>query len=163
MENEKSVGSYQVPLIMLTVITGFIAGVLGSAFCYLAHYFHFTSISPGIILAPLSGAWKQEWLGTVFTIIIYGLISIVVALFYYLILKKKASLYWGLGYGIAIYLVLFIGLPAVITGMKPIYKYDINTVLTELCFFIIYGTFIGFSISYEYNEQQQLKKTNINQ
>ncbi|CAM3955989.1 YqhR family membrane protein [Lederbergia lenta] len=163
MENEKAIGSYQVPLMMLTVITGFIAGILGSAFCYLAHYFHFTSISPAIILAPINGVWKQEWLGVTITIILYGLISIAVALFYYLLLRKKTSLYWGLAYGIAIYLVLFIGLPALIAGMKPIYKYDFITMLTELCFFIIYGTFIGFSISYEYNEQQQLKKTNINQ
>ncbi|MEK3890760.1 YqhR family membrane protein [Bacillus sp. FSL K6-3431] len=161
MEKENSKEIKPMPLLILTIITGIVGGTVGTIFIYLAHYFHFTSISPAIIISPIPGAWKAGWIGVVVTIILYNLLSILAALFYYGVLRKKTSLYWGLAYGLAIYILLFIGLPAVIPGMKPFYKLDINTILTELCFFILYGMFIGYTISYEYNEQRYLKKINV--
>jgi Conserved membrane protein YqhR len=40
---------------------------------------------------------------------------------------------------------MFIDLPT-------FYKMSVNTVITSVCIFIIYGLFVGFSISYDHQE-----------
>lgn len=151
------------PLIQLTMLTGFVAGILGTLFGYLAHYFNFTSISPSVILTPLNASWKAGWAGSAITLALYGLISILAALLYYALFRKITSLYCGVAYGLGIFILLFILAPIVTPGVTSILTKDLNTIITELCFFILYGTFIGYSISYEYSEQLYLKNVKIKQ
>jgi hypothetical protein len=152
MKKELNADGSQMPLMQLTLLTGFIGGVFGCLFGYLVHTFHFTMISPAVILGPSQGAWEAGWVGVAIITLIYGLLSMLMALLYFSVLKKKKSLWWGAGFGIFIFIVIFFILQPLIPGMKPLMKYDLNTFLTEICFFIVYGVFIGYSISYEYNE-----------
>ncbi|MFP3489296.1 YqhR family membrane protein, partial [Staphylococcus sp. SIMBA_130] len=43
---------------------------------------------------------------------------------------------------------MFIDLPTIT-------KLDRNTVITTICLYLLYGVFIGYSISFEYHENQQ--------
>ena len=58
MKKELNADGSQMPLMQLTLLTGFIGGVFGCLFGYLVHTFHFTMISPAVILGPWQGAWK---------------------------------------------------------------------------------------------------------
>ncbi|VEF47823.1 integral inner membrane protein [Bacillus freudenreichii] len=154
---------YSIPLITMAVITGFVAGVAGSLMGYLVHYLNFTEISPGIILAPWSGGWKGSWAGILLAALLYGMVSIVTALLYYGTLKKRKSFWWGTAYGVVLFLIVFLVLFPLFPGTKSLLKYDINSILTGLSAFILYGVFIGYSISYEYEEFQYLKQLKLKQ
>lgn len=154
---------YAVPLITMAVITGFVAGVAGSLMGYLVHYFNFTEISPSIIIAPWSGGWKEGWAGILLATLLYGLVSIVTALIYYGTMKKRKSFWWGMVYGAVLFLIVFLVLFPLFPETKSLLNYDLNSILTALSAFILYGVFIGYSISYEYEEFQYLKQLKLKQ
>ncbi|MBS4199640.1 hypothetical protein KHA93_08225 [Bacillus sp. FJAT-49732] len=161
MEKEKekeAIKKYQMSVLQLACVTGFIAGVLGTLFAFFVHYFNFTEMSPKVILIPFTGKWTDGWLGFVVTAILNGLISIVVALLYYMALRKQKSLIWGAVYGILIFIIIFLVLYPMIPGVEWLFRYNLNTIVTEICFFLLYGLFIGYSISYEYEEQLMWSK-----
>ncbi|MFD1707700.1 YqhR family membrane protein [Siminovitchia sediminis] len=143
---------YAMPLITMAAVTGFVAGVIGSLMGYLVYYLNFTEISPGIILAPWKGDWKHGWPGILLAVAIYGLVSILPALIYYGTLKKRKSFWWGIFYGVLIFLLVFLVIYPLFPETKSLLAYDFNTILTGICTFILYGVFIGYSISYEYEE-----------
>jgi hypothetical protein len=145
-------------LVALTVITGLFGGIFWSSIAYLAYVFHFTKIRPNVILEPWAlGGWKNGWLGTVISIVIIGLLSIGAALIYYFALRKFTQFYIGIGYGIILFLLVFWVLNPMFPGIEPLKDLGKNTIITSLCFYILYGVFIGYSISYEHNEIRNLE------
>ena len=139
----------------MVILTGLIGGILWSGLGYLAYVFNFTEVRPNVILEPWAlGEWKNQWLGTVISILVLGGLSIIVALIYYAALKKIPSILAGIGYGIAIFLLVFLVLNPIFPGIEPFRDLKLNTIITSVCLYILYGTFIGYSISYEYKEQE---------
>ncbi|MEQ2526143.1 hypothetical protein EKG37_04965 [Robertmurraya yapensis] len=139
----------------MVILTGLIGGIFWSALGYLAYLFNFTDIHPNVILEPWAlGAWKKQWLGTVISIILMGVLSIGVALVYYAVLKKMKSIFIGIGFGIGIFLLVFLILNPIFPGIKPFLDLSLNTIITSVCLYALYGAFIGYSISYEYQEQE---------
>jgi uncharacterized membrane protein YagU involved in acid resistance len=156
MEDPKTY--YNIPLLTLTVITGLVAGVFGSLMGYLLHYLHFTEIKPSAILAAAAVEWKNNGVGMIAVSLLYGLFSIIAALVYYALLRKRKSFIWGAAYGAALYFIIFFVVLPLYPNAKSILTYDVNTILTGLSSFILYGVFIGYSISYEYEESMYVKK-----
>ncbi|MGM0844286.1 MAG: YqhR family membrane protein [Bacillota bacterium] len=137
----------------MVVTTGFAGGILWSGIAYICYMFSFTKLEPNIILEPwAAGNWKDSWLGIVISILAYGLISIGAALVYYAALRKLKSMWVGAGYGLAIMLVVFLVLNPLFPSMKALTDTDYNTLITSACIYILFGVFIGYSISYEENE-----------
>ncbi|GLB58160.1 YqhR family membrane protein [Cytobacillus sp. NCCP-133] len=137
----------------MVVITGLIGGILWSGLAYLAYVFNFTEVHPNVILEPWTiGAWKEGWLGTVISILLIGGLSIIAALIYYAALKKFQSMFVGAGYGIALFLIVFFILNPIFPGISPFWELERNTMITSICFYILYGVFVGYSISYEAHE-----------
>lgn len=160
MDQEKQGGQYYMSLAKLAMITGFVAGLLGALIGYAAHYLNFTEVNPSLILDVFKGHWKEGWLGVLIASLLYGLISMGVAVIYLGLLKKKKSILWGAVYGLIIFVLVFLVLYPIFPHLERIDAYNFTTIVTEICFFILYGIFIGFSISYEFNEQQYWKKIN---
>jgi hypothetical protein len=143
----------------IVVLTGLIGGILWSGLGYLAYVFNFTEIRPNIVLEPWAlGEWKKQWLGTVISITFIGIMSIGAALIYYALLRKFNHILVGIGYGIAIFLLVFLVLNPIFPGMEPIGELKRNTLVTSICLYVLYGTFVGYSISYEYQEQMYREK-----
>lgn len=145
------------PMSFLTmvVLTGLVGGIFWGGLGYLAYLFHFTEIRPNVVLEPWAlGDWKKGWLGTVISIIFIGVVSIVAALIYYALCKKIKSILGGIGLGIVLFLLVFIVLNPIFPGIEPIGELKRNTIITTLCLYILFGTFVGYSISYEYEEQK---------
>lgn len=132
------------------LLIGFIGGVLWSGIGYFAYVFHFTEVHPNIILEPWAlGAWKKQWLGTVFSILLIGVVSMIPALIYYAAFRKFTSIWVGICYGAAIFLLVFLVLNPIFPSMEPFGKLNKHTIITSICLYVLYGTFIGYSISYE--------------
>jgi Conserved membrane protein YqhR len=147
----------------MVILTGFIGGLLWSSIAYLCYYFSFTKLEPNIIFEPwAAGDWRERWIGIILSILAYGIISIGVALVYYGVLRKFKSMWVGAGYGIVLFFTVFLLLKPLFPSIKSFTAIDYHTLITSLCIYILYGVFIGFSISYEENElrhQEQKEKS----
>jgi Conserved membrane protein YqhR len=144
---------YPEPMSILTLVfwTGLFGGILWSTIGYLAYILNFTEIHPNIILEPWAlGEWKKEWLGTVISIILIGVISVGVAFIYYAAMRKLKGIWPGLVYGIVLFLLVFLVLNPLFPGIAPFFALRRDTMITSICLYAVYGIFIGYSISYEY-------------
>lgn len=90
MENETY---YNISLLTLAIVTGLTAGIFGCLMGYALYYLNFTEIRPNIILTPVAGGWKSNWAEIIIVSMVYGLISIVPALIYYALLRKRNHLH----------------------------------------------------------------------
>jgi len=139
---------------MLTAINGFIGGILWSGLGLLAYGFHFTEIRPNMVLEAWAiGDWKSGWLGNLISIIIIGLLGVVAAFIYYALLKKFYSIWIGILYGVILFLLVFFIFNPLFPSLNPIMELKRETIITTICLYILFGVFVGYSISYEYNEQ----------
>ncbi|EZP76108.1 hypothetical protein H839_12564 [Parageobacillus genomosp. 1] len=146
-------------LLLKTVITGFVGGVFWSLIGYLAYFFHFSEISPNMILIPwVAGDWKHGKIGNYIAILLIGLLSILVALIYYAALRRIKGMWAGVLYGVAWWLIVFYVLNPLFPNLETVSHLQRNTIITTLCLYILYGVFIGYSISFatqEMNRQTQ--------
>ena len=147
--------------IMTSIITGFFGGVFWGAVGLMAYYFNFTKIRPNNILEPWAvGDWKTSWIGTVISLLLIGVLGIVAALLYYFTLKKFQNIWVSFGYGIVLFAIVFFLLNPLFPNLDPITELDRNTIITMLCLYVLFGVFVGYSISYEYNEKIEEKRKN---
>jgi Conserved membrane protein YqhR len=143
-------------LLMKVMITGFVGGVFWSLLGYLAYFFHFTEISPNMILTPWGvGDWKYGKLGNYIAIFLIGLLSILVALIYYAVLKQIKGMWGGILYGVVLWLIVFYGVNPLLPNLESVSHLERNTIITTLCLYILYGVFIGYSISFETQEMNR--------
>jgi uncharacterized membrane protein YagU involved in acid resistance len=146
---------------VMVMWTGLFGGLFWGTIGFLANYLSFTEIRPNVILEPWTlGNWKHEWLGTIISIILIGICSVVAAFVYYALLKKFKGFWFGLAYGLALFAVVFFILNPLFPGIKPFFDLNRDTIITSICIYIVYGIFIGYSINYEY---ENIKGSEIEQ
>jgi hypothetical protein len=132
--------------------TGFFGGLFWSLMGYIAYYFNFTDVGPAIVLNPIAlGDWKNEGLGQAISIIIIAIISIGIAILYNIMLQKVEKIWVSMLFGAALWGVVFYLLNPIFPGLEPVTKLGMNTIITTICLYILYGTFIGYSVSYDAN------------
>ncbi len=133
-----------------TAITGLFGGVFWSLIGYICYLFNFSKIPPNVLLEPWAiGDWKEGVLSQFISVFILGLVSILVAFSYFSMLKKYNQIWVGLFFGLALWGIVFFILNPIFPGIPPIKELDLNTIVTSVCLFILYGVFIGYSISFE--------------
>lgn len=165
MARENKESNYPKPMSFRAMVfwTGLFGGVFWGSIGYLAYLLGFTEIGPNVILEPwVLGYWKNEWIGTVLSLILMGMFSVGAAFVYYAVLKRFKGIWIGMGYGVVLFLFVFIVLNPFFLGMKPFFDLKQDTIVTSICLYIVYGLFIGYSINYEYqnnNEQEKEKAT----
>jgi len=148
------------PMSMLAkvMITGFVGGILWSLIGYLAYIFNFTTISPNLVLTPFAiGDWKYDTIGNIIGVFFNGLVAVIVALLYYAFFKNFKSFWSSIVFGVALWAVVFYLLTPIFPNIKSVQKLDLNTNVTMICIYILFGVFVGYSISFEYNELKESK------
>jgi hypothetical protein len=139
-----------------TALIGFWGGLIWSIFGFIAYYLNFSKVGPGLILAPWAlGAWKKGVYGQLFGIIAIALISIVIAFLYRWTLGKIRFMWIAVGFGLALWVVVFYIIQPWIPGLLPVLRIGKDTISTTLSLYILYGLFIGYSISYTLQRKQQ--------
>src|SRR5690606_24636211 len=102
-----------------------------------------------------SDGLRSFWVDIILVSLIFIIFSVIASLIYSLLFRKKSEYYWGLFYGVLLFLLIF-GLVHPIFFQETWIMYEnIATFITLFCLFLLYGVFIGYSISYEYEEIQQ--------
>lgn len=136
------------------VFIGFFAGLLWGAVKVMEHYFHFTSLPPGFLVEPFfKKSFLLTWQGYLVGWAVFIIFSIAAALLYTLILAKAVGPWVGVGFGLAVWAVIFLLIGPITGMMNWIAFMDWNTILTEACLFMLWGMFIGFSIAFEFNDE----------
>jgi hypothetical protein len=161
MLNEQQQKNYPKPMPFLLMVfwTGLFGGFFWGLVGYVAYFFNFTDISPNVILEPWAlGDWKYGWLGKVISLIFLAIISVAVAYLYYAALRKLKGMWFGLGFGIILFLVVFFVLNPIFPGIKPLFDLNRDTIITSVCLYMLYGIFIGYSINYEYELNKEQDK-----
>ncbi|PLS01729.1 YqhR family membrane protein [Neobacillus cucumis] len=153
MLNEHELKQYPkaMSFLMMVFWTGLFGGIFWGIIGYIAYFFNFTEVSPNVILEPWAlGDWKYGWLGKVISLVFLVIVSIIIAFVYYAVLRKLKGIWFGMGFGIALFLVVFFVLNPIFPGIKPFMELSRDTIITSICLYMLYGTFIGYSINYEY-------------
>lgn len=145
------------------LMTGWIGGILWSLFAIVLYQFNFIEVRPKSYLLHswLGNEFVSTWKGTLLTIFIASLISIGVSFIYYLLFKKVNSIFMGIGFGVMIWLIFVFITQYTFPNIKPFTDFDKVSMLSSICIFILYGTFIGYSISFDYYETYILKTKQI--
>jgi hypothetical protein len=153
MSNQPKEKYYPKPMSSSALVfwTGLFGGMFWGTIGYFSYLIGLTEIRPNVILEPWAlGYWKNEGLGTLISIIFIGIISVPVAYIYYGVLKKLNGFWAGLSYGLVLLLLVFFVLNPIFPSIKPISEMTRDTIITSVCLYLIYGLFIGYSISYDY-------------
>ncbi|MFN2745376.1 MULTISPECIES: YqhR family membrane protein [Bacillus] len=140
------------------ITTGFFGGLIWGTIGELAYLFKFSEVNPNMILQPfVIGDWKNGFLGTVISILLIGVISIGAALIYFGCLKQVKGIWGGMAYGVVLWLIVFYLFNPMFPDVRTVPELKRETVVTTLCIYLLYGLFVGYSISFEYNELNEEK------
>lgn len=153
-ELEQNKQEESMTLLGRSLLTGFIGGLFWSSLGVFLHLFNFTEISPSsfVLRSWVRAGWTDGWLGDVVSILIIGGLSVLVALIYYALLKKNRSILVGLLYGLVLWAIVYYVFQPMFPNIPNVTELDRNTIVTTICLFILYGIFIGYSISYDYHD-----------
>lgn len=147
------------PMVVKVLIIGLFGGLFWSLLAYLAYLFHFTELSPNMVLTPWAvGDWKHHTLGNFIGIIFIGLLSILVAFLYYVIFRKSQEIWTGIIYGAVLFVLVFYLLNPIFPGLESVREFKKETIVTTICLYILFGAFIGYSISFELAEAKHENK-----
>ncbi|WP_163537754.1 YqhR family membrane protein [Gracilibacillus sp. YIM 98692] len=152
----QSVNQSTQTMVSKIISIGFFGGLIWSVIHSIAGFFNFTKITPKsfVLRSWLQTAWTDQWLGQMISVLIISILSIIVAFIYYVLCKKFESIWPGLVYGIALWFLLFWLLEPIFPNIPAFYDLDSNTIVTTICIFILYGVFVGYSISFTYHLQK---------
>ncbi|MFS0672787.1 YqhR family membrane protein [Ornithinibacillus sp. 179-J 7C1 HS] len=144
-----------------SLLTGFIGGIIASLLGLFMYYFNFMEVSAKSFLLRswTTARWTDTWLGELVTIVLIGIISIGVALIYYGVFKKIYSIWMGVVYGIILWAIVFFVLQPIFVNVPSVSELELKSIISTICLYILYGTFIGYSISFDYHDSILSKTT----
>ncbi|NIK77448.1 magnesium-transporting ATPase (P-type) [Paenibacillus castaneae] len=150
----EEVGRHHTNPWLYSISIGFYAGVIWGLVRWLLYQMKFTTIMTGFAADPFFRAsfLKSGW-GILVSLGSYILLSIIAAFLYTMLLRRLGGPWPGICYGLVWWAVLFIIAGPMLKIMKPIWQVGWNTFFTELCVSLLWGVFIGYSISFEFTDE----------
>ncbi|WP_110927463.1 YqhR family membrane protein [Bacillus massiliglaciei] len=140
-------------VLLHSAVTGFTGGALACIAALLAKYFNLMEFTPLFLLTSWSDLnWIDRWQGKAAVILLSGILSVLLALFYYLLMKRIKSMFGGLFFGIICWLLVMYALNPMFSDLPAVQEMSKNSIITSICIFLLYGVFTGFSISFDYHE-----------
>lgn len=138
-----------------SAIVGLFAGLIWGSLKILLYYFEFTKVEPAFFMRSwYVDGYLQSWRGHIVGLFWLVVMSIAVSLLYAAILRKVRGPWMGILYGLLWWAVLY-GLIGPVTGTsESVFTMERNSFWTELSLFVLWGVFIGYSISFEFTDEQ---------
>lgn len=141
---------------ILTV--GFYGGLFTSLIAYLAYLLNFVPFGPGILLQMFSlyqSSGLEGMAGHWLSILLISLFSIASSYLYFILFRHLESMWIGVLYGLAWWAIIFLGVNQLIPGIQSVRQLGFTTNIVFLSTFILYGLFIGYSISFNHREMER--------
>lgn len=138
------------------LLTGFIGGIFWSSLGMMIYYFNFTEIPVKSFLLTFwtKASWAQSWIGDLAAILISGILSILVAVIYYGLFKKRNSMWVGVWFGIGLWIIVYYLFNSFLDNVPSLTNLQLKTIVSTFSLYCLYGVFIGYSISFDYNDNR---------
>jgi hypothetical protein len=134
---------------------GFFAGLIWGGLKLLAYFLRLTKVVPGFMAEPfLLHSYLKSTQGVFAGWGIFTLFSVIASVLYAALFRKARGPWPGILYGLAWWVIWFALFGPAIEAVKPITELDRDSFFTELCLFILWGLFIGYTINFEFNEER---------
>ncbi|KIL75271.1 YqhR family membrane protein [Bacillus badius] len=143
------------------LVIGLFGGIIWGGLAQLAAYFHFMTIDLNAVVKYVnipkiqSGMWR-----VIAGMLFHTGVSLILAAIYYFLLKKSKTIWAGVLFGVFLWIFVFMMIHPLLASIPSWQKLNGNTLSTTLCLLVLYGLFIGYSISYGY-EQHLLKEKRL--
>lgn len=135
---------------------GFFAGFIWGGIHWLNYLLHFSIVPLGFLAEPF---FKHEYIytaaGHLTGWLFFIVFSIVAAIIYTYTLRKWKGPLPGIGYGIVWWLIIFVLVGPKLDMVKPINRLTWDSIITEFCFFLLWGLFIGYTVAMEYTDERK--------
>jgi hypothetical protein len=136
--------------------TGFFAGLLWGGMRIAEYYFKFTKVHPTFLIKPWSTpAFNQTTLGYMTGWAAFILFSVIAALIYTIVLRRLRGAWMGMLYGLVWWAILYFAVGPRMGMMKRLGKIEWNSLITDGCLFLLWGAFIGYTIAFEFTDEQE--------
>lgn len=143
------------PKIAFMLYIGFFAGLIWGGLKIVEFGLKLTKISPGFLIEPFyKHTFLNTWLGILLGWGAFIAFSMIAASLYMLLLWNLKGAWYGICYGVAWWGVIYMAVGPFI-GMTPtLQKLELSSLISDLGIFILWGLFIGYSISFEYTDDR---------
>lgn len=134
---------------------GLYGGLIWGALRWLFYVLKFSKVLPGFLIEPwFRKSFMHSWQGHLTGLGAFVLLSVAAALLYAALLWKAKGPWPGIAFGAAWYVLLMLGI-APAWGMIPRWK-ELwpDSASSELCLFLLWGVFIGYSIALEFTDER---------
>ncbi|MET1247802.1 YqhR family membrane protein [Sporolactobacillus sp. STCC-11] len=136
-----------------TAVTGLFGGLIWSAAGLVCYLLNFSKVGPSLLFAPLTfWSWRNKISGQLIAIAAIGVLSIFIAAAYLFAFSKIKSIWFSIGFGLVLWGGVFFLFQPLLNGLPKITEVGWNTLTTTLCLYALYGLFIGYSISFDFEE-----------
>ncbi|GIQ70702.1 hypothetical protein DUZ99_14905 [Xylanibacillus composti] len=134
---------------------GFFAGLIWGGVRIAEYYFKFTEVIPGFLAEPfMKHSFIASWSGHLFGWGVFTVFSIAAAFIYAAFFRKIKGPWFGLLYGAAWWLLLYLLIGPWTGMMKAFSEQTPNTLITDSCLFLVWGLFIGYSTAFEFTDER---------
>jgi hypothetical protein len=135
---------------------GFFAGLIGWSVRWTAAAMNFTRVPAAFLADP----WVRRSAltspqGQFAGFALFILMSIAAAFLYFALLKPFRGPVPGLVFGFVWWAALYWGIGPMIGAVPALNQIGANSWITDLCIFLVWGLFIGYSIAYEYHDESE--------
>ncbi|WP_100331537.1 YqhR family membrane protein [Bacillus xiapuensis] len=139
------------------VFIGLYGGLLWGAITELVWYLNFIDIDPNAALKYVQlGELKKGYLKMAAGILFYVVCSVIAAVIYYALFRKKKTPWTGVWFGVGLWVILFMVAHPLFQSVPSWRTMNNDTLSTTLCLFLLFGLFIGYSISYGYEHHKRI-------
>lgn len=141
------------PPLPFALYIGFFAGLFWSCIRLICYYCHFTNEPASFLIRSfLTEQQLTNVVGHIVGSLSFIIFSMLAGLLYMWLFRRFEGPWAGLWYGLGWWVVLF-GLGPFIGITAPINQTSLTLILTDLCFFVVWGLFIGYSIAFEFTDE----------
>ncbi|MNW60037.1 hypothetical protein D3C74_379950 [compost metagenome] len=155
MNQQANRKSYHTNIWLFALETGFFAGLIWGAVKGLFFYMRFTTVLPGYLVEPFfKSSFLQSQAGYYVGWFFFTVFSIIATIIYTLLFRKLKGPMPGMVYGVAWWLIIFVAAQPMLHMTKPIRELSTNTIISELCLYLLWGLFIGYTAAEEFTNER---------
>ncbi|WDH81339.1 YqhR family membrane protein [Paenibacillus urinalis] len=135
---------------------GFFAGLIWGGIQWIFYYFNFTVVPIGFLAEPFfKHAYIYKIQGHFIGWLFFIVFSLIASIIYTYLFRKLKGPIPGLIYGIAWWVILFVWIGPWTGMMKPLNQLTWDSIFSEVCLFLLWGLFIGYSIAMEFTDERK--------
>jgi uncharacterized membrane protein YagU involved in acid resistance len=147
------------PRFPYALMVGFYAGLIWGTLRIFSYTFGFTQVVPGFLVEPF---FLHDFLlgygGIGLELVTFTLLSLIASIIYMFLFSHRVGPWPGIVYGITWFVAIYLVMGPLIGLLPPLGIISWHSIWSDGCIFLLWGVFIGYSISFEFTDERAHKK-----